>query len=144
MALVVGLAWSRPALFREANCDFWNLPRMNEEIRKTEEANEEMEVETAIIMERIATKEAVVDALVNEQITLADAVERFHECNAGNEEIFSKVEPGISQGNDDECQFQNILNFAKANYGQRSDYGQIKDRLKCEWEQIQRERHHVH
>jgi hypothetical protein len=133
VSVLAGLGWSRSQFLSESGCDFWELPRINQEISQTELANEELATETAAVIERIATKENIVEALANNECTLADAIQQFRELNHDNDLVRSLLQqkyPGLSE---EECEYQNVLDYTRAHCSERSDYAEVQSHLDREW-----------
>ena len=128
--LAAGLAWARPNLLSDAGCDFWNLPRLNEETCSAEKVQAEMGMEMEAVMQRGQAKNAIVDALIADEISVAEAFAQFRVLMAGTLDrmrlVLEADYPNIS---DEELVYQNLVAFAQSSCRSRPDGPAILARL---------------
>jgi len=144
--VVVGgaLALSSQNSISRADCEFWNLTRWNDEIRRMDESNEELGVESTIVLQRISVKDEVIHDLIDGRAKLTDVMERFRELNAGNEEWQRVLEWRFPNMSEDERLYRNILDFVWVEGKDHPDFRTVQTRLAYEWEQLQARRTQIH
>ena len=131
------LVYSSQDSLNRADCKFWNLPRWNEEIRQIEESNEQIGIESTVVLQRISAKDEIVHDLIEGRAKLTEAIERFRELNAGNEELQRALEWRYPDISEDERLYRNILDFVWVEAKDHPDYRTVQARLAYEWEQLQ-------
>ncbi|HLW64699.1 MAG TPA: hypothetical protein VKS79_05215 [Gemmataceae bacterium] len=124
----------------KADYEFWNLPRWNAEIQEMDESSEQLSMESTVVAGRIVAKETVIHDLVDGRVSLADAMERFRELNAGHEELHSMLEFRFPQQDEDERLYHNILDFVFVQIKDQPDCRAVQARLAYEWQQLHRQR----
>jgi hypothetical protein len=71
--LVVGVGYAQPKWLAALGMDFWNLPALEDALAKNRQMSEHLDEVTQDAQHRAAQKNVIVERLVNEQLTLAEA-----------------------------------------------------------------------
>jgi hypothetical protein len=139
--LLAGIAWANPDLARCSGCDFWNLPRWNAEVRQLEKSQEEIGIQSEVVLQRLQMKNMIVQALMAGEISSGEAISRFRVLDAGTEDHLRAVmainPPVIS---DEELAYRNLVGFVRPCCLARPDGPQILAKLARDWEQERNQR----
>jgi len=115
VALVtLGLLIGHPTLARSIGADVWNVPALNEQLRQSEDAREDLDAEDTEIRRRIAVKEALVAELIDGHVSLADVTARFLAINATRPHYMAAIRQSFPGATDQEKTARNVISYALA------------------------------
>jgi len=127
------VAFARPDAVAHAGLDFWNLPTLNQEIEEGAAAGEALEQASLATKNRIAIKDQIVRDLVDGDIDLPQAADRFRTLNTGYADYLSILHRLYPGGTDAECVYRNVIEYTAALIENRPDKREILQRLEAEY-----------
>jgi hypothetical protein len=110
--VTVTLLAVHPTWARSIGADVWNVPALEEQIRASKSAGEQLEAEDTDVRNRILIKEAIVTDLIAGRISLAEAAEQFTVLNADHPrytEVIRAQFPGVP---DHEMMARHVIAYA--------------------------------
>ena len=75
--LFTGVAIGYPALTESVGADFWNYSQFTDRIEDSQRQNERLEQTQSLVQNRIAKKDSVISDLIENRLSLADAIRAF-------------------------------------------------------------------
>src|SRR5262249_55898796 len=138
MTGVTGVGVANPEWVTEVGLDFWNIPRMNNEIDRLQRQNDELEQQPRAVMKRLTAKTEIVDEVYSGNLTLREAALRFHELNRANPKFAERARWLRPECSDDECQFWNVIDTVRSSYDRYPDEQEFVARLTEELQALQR------
>ena len=135
---VTGVSVANPEWASDVGVDFWNVPRMNEDLERCRRQSEELEQQTRTAMNRLTAKITIVDEVYTGELTLREAAVRFRKLNAANPKFVEQAHLYRPECSADECQFWNVIDTARNSFTRYPDEKQFVSRLIEELQGLQR------
>jgi hypothetical protein len=113
LALPFALLAGNPTWAQSLGLDVWNVPALQDELRTGEGTDRQLTDQSEEVRRRIAVKDAIITELLDGQITLAEATDRFTALNAGYPEYLLTIRATQPGDTDREKFARNVIAFAR-------------------------------
>ncbi len=133
---LAGVSYARPAWTQELGLDFWNVPPLEAQMRRTEQLEAVLSVRSEQALQRIAAKEELVAALLDGRLDLREVAARFKEFNGNRAAYVITIRRTFSGRDDDERLYRNVINFAEVALRGRADHDEAVRRLNHELDRL--------
>jgi len=137
------VAIARPGALAQAGLDFWSLPALNQEIEAVEADNQELTEAANATLRRIETKEEIVKDLIHGETDLLHAAVQFRNLNAVYAEYMDLLHMKFPGRTDDECVCRNVIEYTTICVANRTDRGEILERLEAEYARFRQSQIHL-
>lgn len=135
---LTGAGVANPEWVAEVGLDFWNVPRLNNEMDRLQRHSEELEQQARAVMLRLNAKTDIVDEVYNGNLTLSEAALRFRNLNKANPKFIEHARALRPECSDDELQYWNVIDTARNSFIRYPDEKQFVARLSKELLGLQR------
>ena len=134
-ALVIGFAGvsvATPEWVADVGLDFWSLPGLIDDSDQVQKHSEDLDQQSHAVVTRIADKTQLVDELYNGNLTFRETAARFRNLNASNPMVAERFRSTHTEWSADECEFRNVIEFARNSGGRYPDETRFVARLNDE------------
>jgi hypothetical protein len=118
LALVLGLvgagaSYSCMSWQSDLGLDFWNAPALKDDLAQQEQVRLALNLSDVVVLNRIAAKQEIVQAVVAGRLSLLEAAAQFHKLNCGEAKLMADLRREYPSANDDECMCRNLIAYVK-------------------------------
>src|SRR5436190_6857272 len=122
LALVLGLvgagaSYSCVSWNSDLGLDFWNAPALKDDLDQQQRLRLALDLRDVVVLNRIAVKQEIVQAVVAGRLSLLEAAARFHKLNTGEAKLMTDLRREYPSASDDECMCHNVIAYVKHHLG---------------------------
>ena len=111
IALSTTGCWSRVGVASDLGLDFWNLNRLDTEMKKSAQIGLDLDRKLMAVMRRCALKQDLAVDLIDGRITLSEAAVRYRELNSMEPVLINLLRDAIPAGTDEIRAARQVIEF---------------------------------